>query len=104
MAISGTLDDVLAAVPALGGADALVEDLPGGLTNVNYRVTNPAGERFVVRRWSATGALLAIDRDNEHHNSLAAATAGVGAEVIAFLPELGVLVLRYLEGEVLSAE
>jgi thiamine kinase-like enzyme len=104
MAVSGTLDDVLAAVPELGGTAALVEDLPGGLTNVNYRVTSPAGARFVVRRWAATAALLAIDRHNEHHNSRAAAEAGVGGEVVAFLPEQGCLVVRYLEGTVLSAE
>jgi thiamine kinase-like enzyme len=104
MAVSGTLDDVLAVVPQLGGDAARVQDLPGGLTNVNYLVTSPAGESFVVRRWSATGALLAIDRENEHHNSRAAAEAGVGAEVVAFLPEQTCLVLRFLEGSVLSAE
>jgi thiamine kinase-like enzyme len=104
MAVSGTLDDVLAAVPELGGGAALVEDLPGGLTNVNYRVTNPTGERFVVRRWSATAELLAIDRGNEHHNSRAAAEAGVGGEVVAFLPEQGCMVVRYVEGTVLDAE
>ena len=41
----------------------------------------------MVRLWSDDGALLAIDRDNEHENSVKAAAAGVGAPVVAYLPE-----------------
>ena len=53
--------------------------LPGGLTNTNYRVDAASGS-YVVRRWSPSWAgLLDIDRDAEHHNTVAAAEAGVGA-------------------------
>ena len=48
--------------------------------------------------------LLAIDRDNEYQNSVAAADAGVGAGVVAYLPELGALVLEFIEGSTMSAE
>ena len=48
--------------------------------------------------------LLAIDRENEFHNTIAAAETGVGAPVVAALPEHDALVLDFLEGEVMGAE
>jgi thiamine kinase-like enzyme len=42
--------------------------------------------------------MLAINRDHEHHNSVAAARAGVGAPVVAYQPEDCLLVLGYIEG------
>jgi thiamine kinase-like enzyme len=59
-------------------------------------VTTPGGV-FVARIWSR-GDLLAINRDHEHHNSVAAAAAGVGAPVVAYRPEDSLLVLGYIEG------
>jgi aminoglycoside phosphotransferase (APT) family kinase protein len=73
-----------------------VTELPGGLTNRNYKVTTPDGA-FVARVWSH-GDLLAINRDHEYHNSVAAAEAGVGAPVLAYHPADSLLVLRYIEG------
>jgi thiamine kinase-like enzyme len=96
------LDDVLEAVPQLRGATD-VEELAGGLTNVNYKVTSPAG-RFVVRLSGKDTGLLAIDRENEAHNTRAAAETGVGAPFVAALPEHDALVLEFLDGEVMSAE
>jgi thiamine kinase-like enzyme len=96
------LDDVLAAVPALHGATE-VERLAGGLTNTNYRVTTPGG-RYVVRISGKDTGLLAIDRENELHNTVAAAETGVGAPFVAALPEHDALVLEFLDGEVMSAE
>jgi thiamine kinase-like enzyme len=51
-----------------------------------------------VRRFRGDPELLGIDRDAEHANSLAAAEAGVGAPVVDYLPHLGVLVIRYIDG------
>jgi thiamine kinase-like enzyme len=96
------LEDVLAAVPELRGATE-VEPLAGGLTNTNYRVTGPGG-RYVVRISGRDTGLLAIDRENEVHNTIAAAETGVGAPVVAALPEHDALVLAFLEGEVMDAE
>ena len=96
------LDDVLAAVPELQHA-AEVEPLAGGLTNTNYKVTTPAG-CYVVRISGKDTGLLAIDRENEAHNTIAAAETGVGAPVVAALPEHDALVLEFLPGEVMSAE
>jgi thiamine kinase-like enzyme len=90
-------------VPELRGASE-VAVLPGGLTNANYRVTGQSGS-FVVRLpIGESGGLLAIDRDNEHHNSVAAAEVGIGAPVIAYLREHGVLVLGYVDGVTQTAE
>jgi len=96
------LDDVLEAVPELRDAST-VEELAGGLTNINYKVTTPAG-CYVVRLSGKDTGLLAIDRENEAHNTRAAAETGVGAPFVAAVPEHDALVLEFLEGEVMSAE
>ena len=83
-------------VPALSRIPRSVDELPGGLTNRNYKVTTPDGA-FVARVWSR-GDRLAINRDHEHHNSVAAARAGVGAPVVAYRPEDSLLVLGYIDG------
>jgi thiamine kinase-like enzyme len=92
---------VLAAVPELRDAES-VEPLTGGLTNTNYKVTSPAG-CFVVRIAGKDTSLLAIDRENEAHNTIAAAETGVGPPFVAALPEHDALVLGYLDGEVMDA-
>jgi thiamine kinase-like enzyme len=96
------LDEVLEAVPELRDAQS-VEPLTGGLTNTNYKVTTPAG-CFVVRISGKDTSLLAIDRENEVHNTVAAAETGVGAPFVAALPGHDALVLGFLEGEVMDAE
>ena len=94
------LDELLDQVPALAGPRR-VEELAGGLTNRNFKVT-VGGSAFVVRRWHGDASLLAIDRDHEHLNSVAAAQAGVGAEVFDYRPDLGILVIGFLEGRTLG--
>ena len=96
------LDDVLRAVPELRDPSA-VEPLAGGLTNTNYKVV-ANGRAFVVRISGKDTGLLAIDRENEVHNTIAAAETGVGAPVVAALPEHDALVLEFLDGEVMDAE
>ncbi len=94
--------DLLDQVPCLAATPRSVEPLPGGLTNRNYKVTTPQGT-FVARIWSR-GDLLAINRDHEHRNSVAAAAAGVGAPVVAYRPEHGLLVLGYINGRTFRNE
>ena len=98
-----TIDDILPRVEQLAGADRVVSELPGGLTNTNYKVV-VGGRSYVVRVSSKDAGLLAIDRENEYLNSVAAADAGVGAGVVAYLPEVGALVLDFVEGSTMSAE
>lgn len=96
------LEEVLAAVPELRDPES-VEPLMGGLTNTNYKVTSPTG-CYVVRISGKDTSLLAVDRENEAHNTIAAAETGVGAPFVAALPEQDALVLGYLDGEVMDAE
>ncbi|HVC85136.1 MAG TPA: choline/ethanolamine kinase family protein [Solirubrobacteraceae bacterium] len=96
------LEQVLDEVAELADPGRTVSDLPGGLTNANYKVVAGAGA-YVVRRWSDDTGLLAIDRDNEYENSVRAAEVGVGAGVVAYLPEDNTMVLEWLEGTTLSA-
>jgi thiamine kinase-like enzyme len=91
------IDALFAQVPSLAAEPRSVTELPGGLTNHNYKVTTPDGT-FVARVCTGGGELLAIDRDNEYRNSVTAAAAGVGAPVIEYLPDRSVLVLRYIAG------
>jgi len=98
------LDEVMELVDELAGPGRTVTSLPGGLTNANHKVVSAAGT-FVVRRWSEDTGLLAIDRDNEYENSVAAAEVGVGARVVAYLPEHNTMVMEFIEdAHTLSAE
>ena len=80
-----------------------VEELGGGITNRNFKVTVD-GEAFVVRIGGKDTELLGIDRSVEHAASLAAATAGVGPEVVAFLEPEGWLVTRFVAGRPVPVE
>ncbi len=72
------IDDVLDLIPALARKERRVAALPGGLTNTNYKV-DVGGRSYVVRVSAKDSSLLAIDREHEHHASVAAAETGVGA-------------------------
>jgi len=86
------------------GQPCRVEPLPGGLTNKNFKVSTRGGT-YVLRHSTPTSAdQLSVDRRAEYENSVRAAAAGVGAPVVEFLPEDGVLVIGFLEGETLSDE
>jgi len=95
------LDAILDELPALAGQKRRLEELSGGLTNRNVKVTTASG-CYVARCSGNTAGLLGIDRDQEHYNSRAAAEAGVGAPVIDYRPDLGILLLGFLEGTTLS--
>ncbi len=89
-------------MPVLAGPRS-VADLPGGLTNHNLRVTTRTGD-YVVRLTQSDAGLLGIDRDGEHANTRSAAEAGVGAHVVDYRPDLGMLVITFLPGKALTNE
>ena len=97
------IEELLDQIPALAGRPRTVEELSGGLTNRNLKVTTPDGS-FVVRCSALNADALEIDREVEHHNSCAAEAAGVGAPVIDHRPDLGVLVIGFIEGRTLSRD
>jgi thiamine kinase-like enzyme len=96
-AMDPALATVLAAIPAWEGSEPLVTPITIGITNRNFRV-DIAGESFVVRLSGKDTDLLGIDRAAENAAASAAAEAGVAPEVFAFLPELGALITRFVEG------
>lgn len=95
------LDAILDELPVLAGQARRLEELSGGLTNRNVKVTTPSGT-YVARCSGNSSGLLGIDRDQEHYNSRAAAAAGVGAPVLDYRPDLGILLLGFLNGTTLS--
>ncbi|MBI3243338.1 MAG: phosphotransferase family protein [Chloroflexi bacterium] len=75
--------------------------LSGGLTNTNYRV-EVEGTPYVIRIPGASTELLAVDRVNEHYNTVAAAQAGVGPTVVHYLADVNVMVLDFIHGDTMS--
>jgi thiamine kinase-like enzyme len=85
------------------GKQIAIQPLSGGLTNSNFKVTVD-GTPYFIRVPGASTELLAIDRNNEYHNSRAAAEAGVGPQVLYHLPEYNVMVLKFLDGVTMSKD
>ncbi|HEY1598316.1 MAG TPA: phosphotransferase [Pirellulales bacterium] len=96
------IESILGKIPELAGP-ATVTPLSGGITNHNFRVET-GGATYVLRIAGQNTAQLGIDRDREHACAVAAAAAGVGAEVVAYLPEHCALLTRFLAGQVLSVD
>jgi thiamine kinase-like enzyme len=95
------LDTLLDEIPVLAGRPRQLAELSGGLTNRNVKITTPDAI-YVARCVDTSSNFLSIDRDNEYHNSVAAQQAGVGAPVIDYRPDLGILLLGYVPGKTLS--
>ena len=89
-------------VPFLPQASS-VSPLDGGITNRNYRVRTPAGDH-VVRLSDPESSDLAIDRENEYRNSMAAADSGAAPPVTGYLPGEGVLIVKWIEGRTFNED
>ena len=76
---------------------AVVTPIEGGITNLNYRI-DVDQEAFVLRLAGTDTELLGIDRAAEVEVCRVAAEAGVGPEVVAFEPDLGCIVTRFVSG------
>jgi thiamine kinase-like enzyme len=100
--IPADLDALFDQTKSLAATPRIITELPGGLTNRNYKVTTPDGS-FVARISAGGSELLAIDRECEYRNSLTAAAAGAGAPVIEYRPQDRLLVIGYLEGRTFDA-
>ncbi len=98
--LASDLESLLDAIPPAARRPRTVEDLPGGLTNRNLKVTNGDGV-CVVRIPTEGPGLLGIDREHEYANSVAAAAAGVGAPVLHYRPGQG-LTVGFLPGRALT--
>ncbi len=98
-----TIEEVVPRIEAVRGRDVMVSELSGGLTNANY-LLQAEGIQLVVRIPGTATELLAVDRENERHNALAAATTGVSPRIVEYLDDVNVMVLEFIEGRTMSAE
>jgi len=83
------------------GGSATIQELGGGITNRNFKVVVD-GSAYVLRMGGAKTSLLGIDRAVEHAAGVRAFELGVGPEVVAFVPEEGWLVCRFIDGREIS--
>ncbi len=80
--------------------DVAPEPLGGGITNVNFTVTD-AGERYVVRIGEDI-PVHGVYRVNELATARAAHAAGISPEIVHAEP--GALVMRWVDGQTLEPE
>jgi thiamine kinase-like enzyme len=97
------IEEVVKKIEDWQGKDIIITSLSGGLTNTNYKV-EVAGMPYFVRVPGASTDLLAIDRQNEYHNTKAASQAGVTPRVLYHLPECDVMVIEFLNGRTMTKE
>ncbi len=98
-----SIEQVVNLIPDWHGSQIEITPLTGGLTNTNYKVCVD-GNLYFVRVPGESTELLAVDRKNEYHNTMAAAETGVGPKVHYYIPEHNVMVLEFIQGETMSKE
>jgi len=97
------IEEVVEKIPNWKDKVVDVTPLSGGLTNSNFKV-EVDGTPYFVRVPGASTELLAIDRNNEYHNTKAAAEAGVAPKIVFHLPEYNVMVIEFLNGQTMSKD
>src|SRR4026209_2611351 len=97
------IDEVVSKIEDWRGRNISVQPLSGGLTNSNFRV-EVDGVPYFVRVPGESTELLAIDRNNEYHNTKAASEAGVAPKIFYHLPEYNVMVIEFLNGKTMSKD
>jgi thiamine kinase-like enzyme len=85
------------------GRSVAIKPLSGGLTNENYLVES-GDQKYVMRLPGQSTDLLSIDRANEVFNTRAAASTGIGPQVLEHVPGLDAMVLEFIPGPTMSAE
>jgi hypothetical protein len=92
-----TVREIIERIPAWQSKQDIQIERIAGLTNQNYHLTVD-GERFVQPISGENAQRLGIDRPHELAALQAAAAAGIGPEVVAFLEPQGHLVTRRIDG------
>ncbi len=77
--------------------------LAGGKTGRNYLVRDARGT-YVARFSPLNNDILGIDRARVEHNASIAGRGGVGPRVIASYPGHDLLIVEYIDGEILSTK
>ena len=97
------IDEVVTKIPEWNGKNISITPLSGGLTNSNFKV-DVDGASYFVRVPGASTELLAIDRNNEYHNSKVASEAGVAPKILYHVPEFNVMVIEFINGKTMSKD
>lgn len=92
------LENILTRVPHWQGKAVTTSVLSGGITNQNFKV-EVEGQSFVLRVGGNNTELLGIDRVQENIATSAAASVGIGPEVLDFIQPEGWLVTRFITGK-----
>lgn len=95
------LEAALRSVPEWQGHDIGLTPIAAGATNRNFLIEVDA-EAFLLQLAGPDTELLGIDRANEYAAGRAAAAAGVGPEVFAYLPQHSCLITRFVGGTHIS--
>lgn len=97
------IEEVVTKIPEWKDKNVSITPISGGLTNSNFKV-EVDGTPYFVRIPGASTELLAVNRENEYYNSQAAHQAGIGPQVLYYLPEPCVMVLEFLAGKTMSKD
>ncbi len=96
------LDRIAERVPDLHGYSLSAEPLPGGLTNLNYRIRG-APEEYVLRV-TGEAEMLGADREAEYAATVMAGGLGIGPQVLAYLRPEKILITRFVDGRLVEPE
>jgi thiamine kinase-like enzyme len=96
-----TIEQVVELMPEWQGKRINCTPLSGGLTNLNYKVEVDALDLF-VRIPGPQAELLAVDREYEYYNSMAAAKAGVAPKVIRYLKQHNIMIMEFIQGRTMN--
>lgn len=102
--MSLTIEEAIARVPQwVGASDLKVFPLPGGITNLNYRIET-GGDTFVLRIAGENTALLGINREHEYAANRIAGQLHIAPKVLTIIRPEGYLVTHFIHGRTLPKE
>lgn len=99
-----TVEEAIARVPMWRNTNEItVTPLPGGITNLNYRV-DAGNKSYHLRISGENTELLGIHREHEHSAHAIAGELEIAPEVIYFIEPEGYLVTRFINGQHIPIE
>jgi thiamine kinase-like enzyme len=101
--MSITIEEAVQQIDAWRGRQLDIIEIPGGITNENYRV-NVDEQPYFVSIPGASTQFLAVDRENKYYNTLIAAAAGIGPKIVHHLPDHHVMVLEFIQGDTMTTQ
>lgn len=81
----------------------VMEIMPGGLTNKNFKVVTEDGRQLAVRV-AGKGTANYINRPGEKHNATQMASIGIAPEIFYYDPESGSQLVEFIDAPTMHAE